>query len=219
MLARVVIVLALSVSAAAHGAPVVLVYGDSLSAGYGLAQGTGWVDLLKQRLALRKPAYRVVNASISGETTQGGLYRIQQTLDAHRPAIVIVELGGNDGLRGLPIEATRANLEGIVEACRRHRAKVLLVGMRLPPNYGTAYTEKFHDAYTGLARRDRLPLVPFMLQGIADKRGLFQADGIHPNAAAQVVVLANIWRYLEPMLADAAHSRAKDARGRVTESR
>jgi acyl-CoA thioesterase I len=185
---------------AANAERVVLVFGDSLSAGYGLPSGKGWVDLLAQRLEQAKPPYRVVNASISGETTLGGRNRIDQALSTHRPAIVIVELGANDGLRGQPIDAMRDNLSSIIAACRRSGAAVLLVGMRLPPNYGTDYTQKFQELFAGLAERNRLRLVPFMMEGFAGQHEFFQADGIHPTIQAQPLILENVWGELGPLL-------------------
>src|SRR3569833_1264325 len=155
----------------------VLVLGDSLSAAYGIQQNQGWVALLQQRLAAQKEPIEVVNASISGETTAGGRARIDDLLKRHRPDIVIVELGGNDGLRGLPIVQMSANLDHIVKTAKKHRAQVLLLGMRLPPNYGPAYTQQFHEVYRTLAERHRIALVPFMLEGIADGRDA----GAHPR--------------------------------------
>ena len=180
--------------------PVVLVYGDSLSAGYGLPQGKGWVDLLADRLRAEKFDHRVVNASVSGETTVGGANRIEAVLAQHRPAIVVVELGGNDGLRGLSLAATRQNLEKIVGAASGAGAKPLLIGMQLPPNYGTAYTEKFQAVFEDVARERRIPLVPFMLAGFGEKREYFQADGIHPTIEAQRLMLDNVWPVLRPLL-------------------
>ncbi len=177
-----------------------MVFGDSLSSGYGLPQEIGWVSLLKKRLQQERLDYQVVNTSISGETTRGGLSRIAQSLAAHNPAIVILELGGNDGLRGQPFEATRDNLEGIIKACQQHGAKVLLVGMRLPPNYGIAYTQKFQSIYPELAKRFRLPLTPFMLEGFGYEPTMFQSDRIHPAAVAQPLILDNIWKTLKPLL-------------------
>lgn len=200
MIARTLLVLCLLFSSVAHAAPTVMVFGDSLSAAYGLAQESGWVHLLEQRLAQEKFGYPVVNASISGETTAGGRQRIEQSLAQHRPAIVIVELGANDGLRGLPLTAMEDNLEAIIRACRRHGARVLLVGMRLPPNYGIAYAQKFQDTYLQLAKRHKLGPVPFLLEGFADRRELFQADNLHPTAQAQPLILENIWRPLRALL-------------------
>jgi acyl-CoA thioesterase-1 len=191
---------ALALSAAAAPAATILVFGDSLSAGYGLTQEQGWVSLLAQRLHAEKFDYKVVNASISGETTLGGRNRINAALKAHRPAIVIVELGGNDGLRGSSPEAIRDNLDSISAACLRTQARVLLVGMRLPPNYGIPYADKFQRVFSEVAARRKLMLVPFLLDGFADRRELFQPDGIHPNVAAQPLMLETIWKELRPLL-------------------
>lgn len=182
------------------GAPAILVFGDSLAAGYGIAQSTGWVALLQQRLDKERRHYSVVNASISGETTAGGRSRIAAALAQHRPAVVILELGANDALRGLPLDASRANLAAIMQASREQGAKVLLVGMKMPPNYGPAYTRQFEELYAELARQYRTALVPFLLEGIADKRELFQSDGLHPVAEAQPAILENIWKGLGPLL-------------------
>ncbi|ROR35199.1 arylesterase [Inmirania thermothiophila] len=195
------IVLALVLAAAgAGGRPVLLVLGDSLSAGYGLAPGQGWVDLLGRRLAERGYPHRVVNASVSGETSGGGLERLPALLARHRPAVVVVELGGNDGLRGLGLERTRANLAAVVRRARAAGARVLLVGMRLPPNYGPLYTRRFAALYREIARDEGVPLVPFLLEGVALAPGMMQADGIHPTAAAQPRLLDNVWPHLEPLL-------------------
>jgi acyl-CoA thioesterase-1 len=177
-----------------------MVFGDSLSAAYGITRESGWVHLLEQRLAEEKFDHPVVNASISGETTAGGRQRIEQSLVQHRPAVVILELGANDGLRGLPLAAMQDNLEAIIQACHRHNARVLLVGMRLPPNYGIAYAEKFQNTYFRLAKRHKLGAVPFLLEGFADRRDLFQADNLHPTAQAQPLILDNIWRPLRGLL-------------------
>ncbi len=179
---------------------MLLVVGDSLSAAYGLPQGSGWVDLLEQRLRQHRPVYRVVNASISGETSQGGAYRIDSLLKKYRPAVVIISLGANDGLRGLPVSEIRANLSAMVERCRKQQAKVLLVGMRLPPNYGSAYGEEFHAVYGEVARRYRIQQLAFLLQGFADNPAWFQPDGLHPTVAAQPLLLENIWGALQGML-------------------
>ena len=187
--------------------PAILVFGDSLSAGYGLPQGKGWVDLLQQRLQRDNYAYRVVNASISGETTLGGRNRLADTLAQHHPRIVILELGANDGLRGQAPEAMRENLSAMVRAVQATKAKVLLVGMRIPPNYGPDYTEKFHASFVNVANRTRTPLVPFLLEGFADRRDLFQADGIHPDVEAQSVMLDNVWGKLRSMLTRPAQNR------------
>ena len=197
-------VLLLAVCAACLGLaaqpPVILVFGDSLSAGYGLPQGKGWVDLLQQRLEREGYPYRVVNASISGETTLGGRNRLAETLAQQHPAIVVLELGANDGLRGQSITDMRDNLTQMIDISRAHRAKTLLVGMRIPPNYGPGYTKKFQQAFLEVSRDARVPLVPFLLDGFAAKRELFQADGIHPGIQAQALVLDNVWKRLQPML-------------------
>lgn len=187
--------------AAAQAAPVVLVFGDSLSASYGIPANEGWVSLLEQRIHQKKPGYRLVNASISGETTSGGRYRIEQLLAEHRPAVVILELGVNDGLRGLPLDAAASNLNAIIAACRNRKARVLLIGMRLPPNYGTAYATKFQAIYQQAAQRHKIPFLPFLLEGFADNPELFQADGLHPNTAAQPLIMERVWKILQPILA------------------
>lgn len=186
--------------APAHAARTILVFGDSLSAGYGLPAGSGWVSLLEQRLKRDRLDYTVVNASISGETTLGGRNRIADALAEHKPAVVIVQLGGNDGLRGNSIEATRRNLIAIVGAARKAGAKVVLVGMRIPPNYGKVYTRRFEALFAEVARQQNASLVPFMLQGFADKREWFQSDGIHPTVEAQPRILDNIYRRLRALL-------------------
>lgn len=186
---------------AAQSGPVILVFGDSLSASYGIPADSGWVPLLEQRVHQKKPGYRVVNASISGETTSGGRYRIEQVLAEHRPAVVILELGVNDGLRGLPLDAATSNLNAIITACRNRKARVLLIGMRLPPNYGSAYAAKFQAIYQQAAQRHKIPLLPFLLEGFAGNPELFQADGLHPTAAAQPLIMERVWKLLQPMLA------------------
>ncbi|MBI5753126.1 MAG: arylesterase [Hydrogenophilales bacterium] len=184
----------------AGGAQKILVLGDSLSASYGLAQTSAWVSLLQQRLAAEKFPHQVINASISGETTSGGLYRIDALLASHRPKVVILALGANDGLRGLSLEATQSNLEAMIRRAKKNRAQVLLIGMRLPPNYGPAYTEKFHRVYEQLALKYQTKRVPFLLAPIAGKREYFQADGLHPTAEAQPLLLDTVWPVLRPML-------------------
>ena len=186
---------------ATQSAPVILVFGDSLSASYGIPADSGWVSFLEQRIHQKKPGYRVVNASISGETTSGGRYRIEQVLAEHRPAVVILELGANDGLRGLPLDAAASNLNAMITACRNRKARVLLIGMRLPPNYGNAYAAKFQAIYQQAAQRHKIPLLPFLLEGFADNPELFQADGLHPTAAAQPLIMERVWKLLQPMLA------------------
>jgi acyl-CoA thioesterase-1 len=204
MLRIFLILLLWSATGVTHAAATLMVFGDSISAGYGLQQGTGWVDLLQRRLTSEKYDYRVINASLSGETTVGGKNRIGRALAQYKPDIVILELGANDGLRGASIETLRANLAAIIAECRKRGAQVLLVGMQLPPNYGSGYTEKFRSAYSSIAASLRVPLVPFLLEGFAADAGAFQPDGVHPNASAQSRMLDTIWKQLQPML-----SRAK----------
>ena len=181
----------------------ILVFGDSLSAGYGVPQGQGWVALLEQKLAQNKlnyASYKVINASISGETTSGGLARFNSALATHKPNIVILELGANDGLRGLPITDMQANLNQMIAQAKTAKAKVLLLGMKIPPNYGLKYTKNFKDAYTSLAKQHSIALVPFLLEGVAGKPELIQTDGLHPIAAAQPKLLDNVWKVLAKLL-------------------
>jgi acyl-CoA thioesterase-1 len=178
----------------------ILVLGDSLSAEYGLARGTGWVTLMENRLKAEKVDAAVVNASVSGETTSGGRARLPALLDQHRPSIVIIELGGNDGLRGLPVAATQANLDAMVTAAEKAKAQVLLVGMQIPPNYGRPYAQQFAGMYSKIAKEKKTVLVPFLLEGVVDQEHLFQADRIHPTAGAQPVMLNNVWSHLKPLL-------------------
>lgn len=203
MLRRFLFIL-LWVIAAASAANVqqqtILVLGDSLSAGYGIDQTLGWVSLLERRLQAQSLPYRVANASISGDTTSGGRARIARALDTHHPAIVIVELGGNDGLRGLPLVEMQKNLGAIIAQCQQRKVDVVLVGMRLPPNYGPVYTEKFQRMYAELAQRYHVPLVPFLLEGVAGYRELMQQDGVHARVEGQPRMLENVWRILAPML-------------------
>ena len=185
---------------AAAQAATVLVFGDSLSAAYGIGAREGWVTLLEERLKQKRFDYSVANASISGETTSGGAARIEAALSRTRPALIIVALGGNDGLRGLPVAQIRVNLTRIVEAAKQHGARVLLLGIRMPPNYGAQYVRDFQAVYTEVAKRQKVPLVPFMLQGVADRREMMQPDQIHPTAAAQPVILETVWKGLAPLL-------------------
>jgi len=179
---------------------VLLVVGDSLSAEYGLRRGSGWVQLLSERLARSASQYSVVNASISGDTTSGGRSRLPALLARHHPALVIIELGGNDGLRGLPVKSMRENLSAMVRESQEAHAKVLLVGMRLPPNFGEPYTEAFFGAYGEVARERRVALVPFLLDGFALDDVAFQADRIHPREAQQPRMMENVWKGLAPLL-------------------
>ncbi|MBW0449458.1 arylesterase [Paraburkholderia phenoliruptrix] len=180
--------------------PVIVVLGDSISAEYGLPRDTGWVALLRQRLAQERIDYSVANASISGDTTSGGRARLPALMQRLKPSIVIVELGGNDALRGVPLSTTEDNLRTIIEQAQQGHAKVVLVGMYVPPNYGPEYTQKFHGIYGQLAKELRVPLVPFLLDGIADKPDMFQADQIHPAQQAQAVLLDNVWPAVKPLL-------------------
>jgi acyl-CoA thioesterase-1 len=180
--------------------PKIMIYGDSLSAAYGIPQQQGWVSLLQKKLASEHYQYEVINASISGETTSGGVSRINNALKQVKPSIVIIELGANDGLRGLPIQEMTTNLETIIQQSKESGAKLLLVGMRIPPNYGPQYTKLFSQSYVKLSQAHQIPLVPFMLENIAAKANLIQDDGLHPNAVAQPMVLDNIWPHLKKLL-------------------
>jgi acyl-CoA thioesterase-1 len=184
----------------ASSAPVLLVVGDSISAGYGLAPGQGWVSLLAERLAREGYPHRVVNASISGDTTAGGKARLPALLAQLRPAVVVLELGGNDALRGGNLEATRDNLDAMVAAVQVARAKALIVGMQIPPNYGAAYVRAFGALFGDVARKRGVPVVPFVFDGFADDLAQFQPDRIHPTAAAQPRILDNVWPALAPLL-------------------
>ncbi|HLP80733.1 MAG TPA: arylesterase [Nitrosomonas sp.] len=181
----------------------ILVFGDSLSAGYGMPAESGWVYLLTQRVQSKFAEYQIINASISGETALGGRNRIRQALQQHRPDIIILELGANDGLRGASIKSIHDNLATIIEICRQNNTLVLLVGMQLPPNYGITYTQKFQAVFAQLAENYQIKLIPFLLAGFGDKHEFFQADGIHPNEMAQHQIVENIWEVLQIMLDDA----------------
>ena len=177
-----------------------MVFGDSLSAAYGLSPPQGWVSLLADRIEKARLPWRVANASISGETTAGGLARLSEDLKRHKPSIVVIELGANDGLRGQPIAAIRANLEKMIRIARDARAEPVLVGLMIPPNYGIDYAREFRDVFGAVAKTRKVPNVPFLLEGIADRRDLFQPDQLHPTAAAQPIILANVWAVIEPLL-------------------
>jgi acyl-CoA thioesterase I len=177
-----------------------LVFGDSLSAAYGLRADQGWPSLLQKRLQQEGYGYRVVNASVSGETTAGGRARLARALEQHKPVLVVLELGGNDGLRGLPVKEAQANLDAMLAAIRRTGAKVLLAGILIPPNYGQKYSEGFAQMYQQLAREQKVPLLPFLLEGVALNPKLMQEDGVHPRAEGQPRVLDNVWQYLRPLL-------------------
>jgi acyl-CoA thioesterase-1 len=181
--------------------PAILVFGDSISAGYGLARvEQGWVGMLRAKLKDEGYGYQVVNASVTGETTAGGLARLPRALALHHPRVVILELGGNDGLRALPIDQMRSNLGRMVDLSVDSGAQVLLLGIRIPPNYGPEYTEKFFAVFADVARDKRLPLVPFLLNDIALSPNLMQADGVHPNELGQPKLLDNVWPRLRPLL-------------------
>ena len=194
---------AAAATAAAAEPRRLLIVGDSLSAEYGLQRGQGWAALLQQRLDARQPGWQVVNASISGDTSSGGLSRLPALLAQHRPALVVIELGANDALRGLPLEMTRDNLRAMARAARQAGARVLLLGMQVPPNYGARHAEQFRLLYAEVAKAEQAALVPFFLAGVADganPTALFQADRIHPNAAAQPRMLDNVWPELRRLL-------------------
>jgi acyl-CoA thioesterase-1 len=193
-------VLIVASASAQAEAPVILVFGDSISAGYGLPLEQGWVELLRSRLKAQGYGYQVVNASVSGETTAGGLARLPRALELHHPSIVILELGGNDGLRGLPIAQMRTNLTQMTSSSTAAGAKVLLLGMRMPPNYGPEYTKQFAMVFSDLATEKKISLVPFLLTDIALSPALLQADDIHPNAQGQPILLDNVWPTLKPLL-------------------
>ncbi len=182
---------------------IILVFGDSLSAGYGLPQGQGWAALLEKKLIQSKtnhPIYKVINASISGETTSGGLARFGEALALHKPSIVILELGANDGLRGLPVSDLRSNLNKMILQAKAAKTKLLLVGMKIPPNYGLKYSRDFNASYAILADQHKIKFVPFLLDGVAGKPNLIQDDGLHPTATAQATLLENVWLILEKLL-------------------
>jgi acyl-CoA thioesterase I len=184
---------------------VVLIVGDSLSAGYGLATHENWPSLLQNRLAEAGYPHRVVNASISGDTSSGGLARLPRALDRHSPRLVLIGLGGNDGLRAIPIPEFRRNMARMIQLSQSAGAEVLLAGIHIPPNYGPDYTEAFHAVYHELAEEFGTGLIPFILEGVALNEELMQADGIHPTASAQPVILDNVWHALEPMLGRTIH--------------
>ena len=188
---------------AATQTDTILIVGDSLSAEYGLRRGTGWVPLLEKQLAAEKKAVKVINASISGDTTSGGQSRLATLLKTHKPSVVVIELGGNDALRGLPLDVTEANLAAMTQAAKKAGAKVLLLGMQVPPNYGGAYGATFSALFTKVAKAEKVALVPFFLKGVADvpdASAQFQADRIHPNEQAQPKMLANVWPELKKLL-------------------
>jgi acyl-CoA thioesterase-1 len=197
------VLITLSASASAIGSVderVILVLGDSISAAYNMEQSQSWPALLSGRLEQDGYAYRVFNSSITGDTTEGGLNRLGRLLQSEQPAVVIVELGGNDGLRGLSLDVTRGNLEAMITQSQQAGAKVVLAGIQLPPNYGQSYTERFAGMYAELAEQHGVQLIPFILDGIALNPELMQEDGIHPNVAAQPLLLDHVWGALQPLL-------------------
>jgi len=190
----------LSATSAYSASKTILVVGDSLSAEYGLVRGTGWVPLLEKRLRQEKRDASITNASISGDTTSGGKARLPALLDSHHPDVVVLELGANDALRGLQLTTTEANLRDMILASKAHHAKVLLVGMRIPPNYGPDYANQFASIYAKLAKETGVELVPFLLEGVVKRQDLFQADRLHPTADAQGIMLDTVWPHLKPLL-------------------
>lgn len=191
------------------GRPVILVLGDSLSAEYGLQRGQGWVQLLANRLQQSGANYTVVNASISGDTTSGGRSRLPALLKQHRPSIVIIELGGNDGLRGLPVARMQDNLAAMARASQVAGARVIVAGIRIPPNYGREYTERFYGTFANVAKQYNAALVPFLLDGFSDSADFFQADRIHPSAQAQARILQTVWPVLEPLISAKTAAKAR----------
>src|SRR5450830_270479 len=187
-------------STANAATPTILVFGDSLSAAYGIPREQGWVNLLQQRLQKKALNIQVVNASISGETTAGGVSRIEAALKEHQPQLVIIELGANDGLQGLSLVSMQANLTTMITISKKYKANVMLAGMMIPPNYGMPYTQEFKATYEKLAKQYKLALVPFLLDGVAGNPALSIEDGLHPNVKGQPIVLENVWKVLEPTL-------------------
>ena len=200
---KALLLLAVSAALAAQTpieAKTILVIGDSISAGYGIQRDQGWVALLESRVAALHPPHKVVNASISGDTTGGALARLPRTLEVHKPDVVIIELGGNDALRGYPVERIENNLDAMAGLAKDDGASVVVLGMEIPPNYGARYTQAFHAIYADVAKRTGAALVPFLLDGVATDDALMQADGIHPTAAAQARLLDNVWPALKSLL-------------------
>ena len=200
MLSSLIWLLTIFAMPAYSASKTVLVLGDSLSAEYGLARGKGWVSLLENQLLSAKIDAKVINASISGETTAGGKTRLAALLQQHKPTILIIELGGNDGLRGLALKTTEANLRDMIKQARASNAQVLLLGMQIPPNYGTAYSKQFAEIFTAVGKEKNVKLVRFFLAGLEDTEKFFQADHIHPNELAQSILLANIWPSLQSLI-------------------
>jgi acyl-CoA thioesterase-1 len=193
-------ILICSSATAAEQKKTILVFGDSLSAGYGIGVNQGWVALLQRRLATQGYGYRVVNASISGETTSGGSERVRRALELNKPALVILELGANDGLRGLPVDTTRSKLEFMIDAIRKQGAQPLLVGVQLPPNYGARFTDQHSKMFQDIATKNKIAFAPALMANIGLNPTLMQDDGLHPNVAGQPLMLDNVWSHLEPML-------------------
>lgn len=192
--------------------------GDSLSAEYGIARGAGWVNLMQQAITQSGFDYNVVNASISGDTTSGGRARLAPLLARYRPAITLIELGGNDALRGIPLELTRSNLREMIAAARRAGSQVIVVGMRIPPNYGPDYSEQFFTMFSSIAKQEKTGYVPFLLAGVAEHQDWFQPDQIHPLAKAHPQILQNVWPTVRPLLKPAGKSPAKAADSRTSKS-
>ena len=195
--------------------PQILVLGDSLSAGYGVPLGRGWVDLLQQRLRERGYPHAVFNASVSGDTTAGGVTRLPSLLEQRKPQVVIIELGANDGLRGFGFDQIRANLQRLIQLARASGSQVLLVGVRLPPNYGAAYVERFQAIFRELSNQEQIALVPYLLAGVAEDWDLMQTDGLHPSAEAQPQLLENVWPHLEPLVQEQRAAGNGNVRGSV----
>ena len=200
--AKALILLALTLPASGQGqAPALLVMGDSISAAYGMELRQGWVALLKKRLELTHPNWKVINGSISGETTAGGLRRLPTLMSTHLPSVVLIELGGNDGLRGYPIDQLQKNLQALAQTAEAGGAKALIAAMEIPPNFGSRYTTLFRESFATVAGKTNAALIPFVLAGIATNPALMQADGIHPTQQAQSTILDNVWPYIEQALA------------------
>lgn len=201
-LLKIVFVISLGMTTAnAHSASkTILVLGDSLSAEYGLVRGEGWVSLLEKQLTAKNIHAQVINASISGETTVGGKTRLPSLMEKYHPDILIIELGGNDALRGLSLKASEDNFRAMISTAKKDKARIILTGMQIPPNYGKEYAQKFFSLYAKLAAEQKIVLVPFLLEGVADSNDYFQADRIHPVAKAHPVILNNVWQHLYPLL-------------------
>lgn len=195
-----VLIVTATTSVYSQQANIILVLGDSLSAGYGIGSEQGWVALTSEKLKQQGHSYQIVNASVTGDTTYNGLYRLPDLLSKYRPAIVIIELGGNDGLRGMPLAQMESNLSQMIQQSRTMGVRVILAGMHIPPNYGKRYTEQFHAIYKKLADQYQVSRIPFLLDSVGGKSELMQADGIHPSADAQPVIVKTVWQVLEPML-------------------